>query len=333
VIRSGSFPSNHPFARALHLPHILGGEHAGVVDAIGIGVPETLIGRRVAVSVHMPCGACSECLSGHDQACDNGQLLGIHRQGAYAEYVVVPAANIHELPADLTFVEAAALGAANGAVAYAQLEVGGVGRGTWVLVPGANGALGFMLVYLAAKCGAHVIALVRNHAAATILEQAGAQAVLSAERADLDEALLEITGGRGVDVVIDNLSLPELSKKYMPGLAPLGRVIISGAMGEAPIPLLARPFYLKSQSILGVRSANRAQIAAFWKDVREGGVRLPPELVQIFPLAEAPAAHAALQRRSGVGVLRTQHWPRLSDWALIVSQSGRTSEPASCRNL
>ena len=154
----------HPFSRAVSLPHVLGGDFAGVVEGVGAGVDAGLAGRRVAASCSCPCGVCVPCRTGREPQCSSLEMLGIHRWGSYAELVAVPAANLEELPDDISMSQAAAL-AANGPIAHTQLEVAEVAAGTWVLVTGVTGALGSLLVALAHARGARVVGLSRRTAA------------------------------------------------------------------------------------------------------------------------------------------------------------------------
>jgi NADPH:quinone reductase-like Zn-dependent oxidoreductase len=289
AVRSG----RHPFSRAVGLPHVLGTEHAGTVDAVGPGVDGALLGQRVAVSAVLCCGTCLACRRRREEACVALRLIGIHRQGAYADYCVAPAGNLVPIPDGLPFPQAATL-AANGPVARAQLDAGGVGPGSWVLVLGASGALGSAVAALAHFRGARVIAAARLGSRPDVLADLPATAVIDSDRADLAEALLELTGGWGVDCVVDNLGLAPLWRRYQPALAPMGRIVVSGALGEEPVPVALRPFYLRSQAIIGVRTGNRADIAGLWADVR-AGFRLAPGLLSTTPLATAAAAHRLVE--------------------------------------
>jgi NADPH:quinone reductase-like Zn-dependent oxidoreductase len=85
---------------------------------------------------------------------------------------------------------------------------------------------------------------------------------------DLSQRLLEVAGP--IDCVIDNVGAPAVFEAYRPVLADLGRIIVSGGINHDPMPLRLLPFYLRSQSLIGVRTGNRAAIAAMWDDVRRG---------------------------------------------------------------
>ena len=283
----------HPFSEVIDLPHILGAEHAGVVEDVGDGVDASWVGRRVAVSAVLHCGTCEHCARGHEEACERFELIGIHRPGAYAELTVVPVGNLWPLPDGIGFAEGAAV-AGNGAVAHAQLEAGGAQRGSSVAVVGAAGALGSALVGLARHRGATVIAVDRLPEQQDALDALGVDAALDGERDDLTAALYAATDGRGVDCVIDNLGLAALWERYQPAVATLGRIVVSGSITPEPIPLRLAPLYLRSQAIIGVRTGNRRHMAAVWEEVRRG-FRLPGGFVTEMPLGEVRTAHAAIE--------------------------------------
>jgi D-arabinose 1-dehydrogenase-like Zn-dependent alcohol dehydrogenase len=285
-----------PFGGSLKLPHVLGGEHAGVVAAIGRGVPANLIGRRVAVSAPVGCAACAACATGDTQACRDLALIGVHRQGAYADYCVAPSANVHPIPDDLTAAAAAVL-AVTGPVARAQLHAAAVPGDGWVAITGAAGMLGTTLAALARFRGARVVAIVRSTTAAEPLRALGAEVVSSGDP-DLTATLREITGD-GPAAVIDNLGVPDLWSACAAALAPGGRIVISGALNAA-VTLDVRRLYLRNQSIVGVRTGGRLQVAAFWADVREG-FHAAESSIAAFPLERAAAAHAALEAGSVIG--------------------------------
>jgi D-arabinose 1-dehydrogenase-like Zn-dependent alcohol dehydrogenase len=284
---------HHPFSRHISLPHIFGSEHVGVVAALGSGVPNELRDQRVAVSGVIVCGRCRPCRIGHDEVCDSFEMIGIHRSGSYAEYVTVPAANLYELPDSVEAPVGAAM-AAVGPVAHAQLEAAQLDRGQWLLVPGAAGALGSMLVAQARWRGLRVIAVERAGVDAGALHRLGVDAVLDGSSEELAEQVSEVTAGEGASAVVDNLALPELFSNYFAALAPLATVVISGSVASAPLPLDARSLYLRGQRVVGVRTGNHRQMYAFWRDVADG-FSVPDELVHSFPLERAVDAHAALQ--------------------------------------
>lgn len=294
-----------PFAAQVPgFPHVLGTEHAGVVDQVGPGVDPGLLGRRVAVSAVLSCGSCRACRARREEACASFGLIGVHRQGSYARYCTAPAGNVHPVPDDVSFAQAAAL-AANGPVARAQLEAGQVGAGSTVLVVGAAGALGSTVAALAAFRGADVIGVDRLAAKPGCLDGLPLAAALDGDSDDLAQQIRDAAGTWGVDCVVDNLGIAALWDAYRPALADMGRIIVSGAISHDPVPLRLLPFYLHSQSLIGVRTGNREQMAALWRDVTDG-FRVPDAMVRQMPWEAAGDAHQAVEqgRSRGQAVLR-----------------------------
>jgi len=292
VARAGT----HPFAR-IDLPHILGAEHAGVVADIGSGVDTVAVGERVAVFPVITCGHCDDCLAGHEEACPYLQLVGVQRQGAYAQYTVVPAANLHPIPDDVSFVEASAL-ALSGPVAWLQLDAAGVEPGAWVLVQAAGSALGSLTAALALQWGARVIATSRKAWKRERLAAMGIAHVLDSEAPDFVERVLALTSGRGVGVAIDDIGSADLWAKTMAVLATRGVVVCSGAFVGGQVGIDLRAIYIRSQRILGIRTGNRASVVGLWGDVRAG---LRPIIDRTFPLAEAASAHVYVERDANFG--------------------------------
>jgi NADPH:quinone reductase-like Zn-dependent oxidoreductase len=297
-VRSGDHPV---FAKLVTFPHVLGGEHAGVVTAVGPGVEPAWIGRRVAVSAVIGCGACEACREGATQDCAAKTAIGIHKPGSYAQYTVVPAANVEVIPDALSFEQAAAW-AASGPLALEELDEARAAAGEWVLVPGASGSVGLAVVALAALRGARVIALTRGRKAAAELLRVGAHAVLDSADPALGGELLGLAGN-GVDVVIDNVADVELWKRYWPAVARRGRVVFAGNAGNHgdPLPVDIVDFYNRRAVITGLTIGDRRAVAAFWELMRGNDVEMPEDLVTVFPLVHAAAAHEFMERGGKVG--------------------------------
>lgn len=293
--RSGS----SPFAPRVVLPQVLGTEHAGVVEAVGPAVDPAVIGSRVAVSAIVPCGTCVACARRREDACSEIQVIGIDRPGSYGEFTVVPAANAFPIPDGLSITQAAAM-AANGPVSFAQLDMGAVDADSIVLVLGPAGALGSTAACLADRRGATVIGVDRLDLKAEFLEQLPLAAVFDGNDPELAARLLTQTKGWGVDCVVDNLGLSRLWEAYRPALAPLGRVIVSGALAGEPFQMNLAPFYVRSQALIGIRTGNRAHMKQFWTEV-EAGFRLPEAAVVVRPWTEMREVHAMVEAGESVG--------------------------------
>ena len=285
-----------PFAR-IEFPHILGAEHAGEIAATGGEVRGLNEGDRVAVTPVMTCGTCRFCRAGAQHVCPKLELLGIHRQGAYAEYTAVPAANVRPLPDAIGFEDAAAI-ALSGAAGRHQLDVTGVTEGNWVLVQGGFSALGSVTAALAAHRGARVIATTRSPEKAERVEGLDVTAVLDHQAEDFDEQVLELTGGDGVDVVVDNLGSPEVWDRSLALVRPGGTVVTSGAFLGGDCRLDVRSLYTFSKRVIGLRTHNAESFERIWDDV-EAGVRAPVD--RSFPLEDAAEAHRYVEGSGNVG--------------------------------
>jgi NADPH:quinone reductase-like Zn-dependent oxidoreductase len=145
-----------------------------------------------------------------------------------------------------------------------------------------------------------VIAVDRLEHKSDFLNRLPLDAAFDGDDPDLADAIRGVTDGWGIDCAIDNLGLPRLWANYRPALATLGRIVVSGAIGREPISMQLLPFYLHSQSLLGVRTGNPAQMRALWQDVA-AGFRLPEAVVAVRPWTEMREAHAAVEGGAASG--------------------------------
>ncbi len=286
----------HPYP-AFTFPHVLGAEHAGLVAATGPGVTGWQAGQRIAVFPVITDGTCGHCSRGYDELCESLKLIGVHRPGAYAQYVTVPARNLHPVPDGISPAQAAGL-ALSGAVAMNQLLRAGFKPGQWVLVQGASSALGSLTASLAVHLGARVIAASRSAAKRERLGSLRPDAVLDPAAADFADQVRQLTGGRGSDIVIDSLGEPRIWESSLAALAPAGALVGSGAFLGRQVQVDLPRLYLQGQRIIGVRSGNAASIAALWAEVGQG---FRPVLDTTFPLTAAVDAHRYLEDGQNVG--------------------------------
>jgi len=286
----------HPYP-GFRFPHVLGAEHAGIIAALGPAVTGWRIGERVAAFPVVTDGTCYYCLRGYDEVCENLRLIGIHRPGAYAQYVAVPTRNLHPVPADITPAQATGL-ALSGAVAMNQLQRSGFEAGDWVLVQGASSALGSLTASLAIHLGARVIVASRSPAKRDRLAALHADAVLDPAAPDFAARVHSLTGGRGADIVIDNLGEPGVWQTSLASLGPTGTLVSSGAFLGGDVRIDLSRLYQQAQRIIGVRTGNQASIAALWAEVDRG---FRPVLDTTFPLDEAAGAHRYLEDGQNVG--------------------------------
>ncbi len=216
------------------LPLTLGHEIAGVVEAVGSQVACPAVGDRVCLHYLVTCGDCHYCRVGYEQFCARGQMLGKHCDGGYAEYIAVPARNAVPLPDEIPFEHGAVL-MCSSATSYHALRKARLKAGETVAVFGAGG-LGMSAIQLAKAFGAlDVFAVDVNAPKLALAGKYGAIPVDSSAHDPVAE-IQRLSKGRGVDVALELIGLPQTMEQAVQALAPFGRAVIVGIAAE-PLPL------------------------------------------------------------------------------------------------
>ncbi|MDA8195075.1 MAG: zinc-binding dehydrogenase [Thermaerobacter sp.] len=270
-------------------PVIPGSDGAGEIDAAGPGVFGIETGKKVVILPGMSCGRCEACLSGQQPACLQYRIF----DGTYAEYVVVPQQNVAPMPSGLTFTEAASIGipflTAEECLKRAQAL-----PGQTLFLWGATGGLGVAILQLAKLRGVRVIAATRSAARADKLKQLHADDVLVWDGTrDVTGEVLNLTGQRGVDVVVD--SLGQLTFAQSLAMARRGGVVVTvgGTTGTTMQCDLAQIFR-RRLTILGA-FMGQSGILPRLLPLFARGVLLPV-IDHTYPLEQADQAHEQLQR-------------------------------------
>ncbi|OLE75431.1 MAG: hypothetical protein AUG02_07650 [Chloroflexi bacterium 13_1_20CM_2_70_9] len=292
-VRSGEYFPGLPF------PHVLGVDPAGTVEAVGDGVHVWKRGDRVVVHHAIACGACDACRAGEGEYCDRQRQIGIHRWGGYAEYVSVPAQNVHPVPEGLTFPEATVV-VRHAPLAFALARRAELRAGEWALVMGAAGALGGFVVQVAKLVGAHVIAAASSDERAAAARECGADIAVNYRAEDLLEAVLRVTEGRGVDVVFENVGDRALWPKSFGSLGFRGRLVTAGAHAGGRVELDLGRLYHRLQRIIASPRSSLAVIERTLAESRAGRIR-SVRIDRVLPLAEAAVGHRLLQERQVIG--------------------------------
>ena len=211
------------------LPHITGGDIAGVVHAAGPDVVSPAIGDRVLVNPFWGCGACEYCRGGDSPLCLRGHMLGELDPGGLAEYVRCPAAQAIPLPATYSFDGAACFPITWGTawrmlVTHARVEPDEV-----VLVLGAGGGVGIAAVQIAKLAGARVIAMASTDDKLARTREFGADHVINyVTDTNWDATVRTLTGKRGADVVVETVGVSTWERSIR-ALGKNGRLVTSGA--------------------------------------------------------------------------------------------------------
>ena len=289
----------------VQFPRIIGHEITAEIVQVGTGVKSLAVGDAVTAYAYLNCGHCRWCLSMLEPLCENTGggtgMVGMSCDGGYAEYIKLPAHVFIKLPVGLDYkAHPAEIGVVTDALAtpYKVLRRAQVKAGETVAVFGAGGGVGIHQLMLAKWARAKVIAVDVAADKFDACRKAGADEVVDASTCDAAEALLDLTGGRGVDVAIDYVSVTSTLEAAAKALGRRGRLVTLGGAGKS---FQASSFDLlyKEQSLLGSRYVTRSEILETFDLVARGEIW--PLVSDIRPWMEAEAVHARVERGEVIG--------------------------------
>ncbi|HEY8218134.1 MAG TPA: zinc-binding dehydrogenase [Acidimicrobiia bacterium] len=258
-------------------PHIVGYQSAGTIAAVGEDVTDRAVGQRVVASF---------------------------LDGSHAEKISVPSLVTWVVPDGLDVVEAACVPIAFGTADDCLFEFGHLAAGETVLVQAGAGGVGLAAIQLAARAGATVLATASSDDRLERLREFGLDHGINYRAVDFADAARELTGGRGVDLVVD--SVGSTLTGSIRALAYRGRCTLVGQAGRDPQPFDASMLMMGNQTLTGVffgaeitTERVQALVARLVDDVAEGRLRVVVD--RTYPLAEAAEAHRYLESRRAFG--------------------------------
>jgi 2-desacetyl-2-hydroxyethyl bacteriochlorophyllide A dehydrogenase len=274
-----SFRGKNPM---VSYPRIPGHEIAGTIVEASASHPQFAAGMDVTLSPYTQCGKCPSCRRGRPNACQFNETLGVQRDGALAEFLAAPADKIYTAKLslkELGLVEPLTVGfhaVARGRVTaedtVAVIGCGGVGLG-------AVAASGFR--------GARTIGIDVDDTKLALAQKAGATEAINTTREDLHAKLQELTGGRGPDVVIEAIGLPQTFRAAVEEVAFTGRVVYIGYAKE-PVAYETRLFVQKELDILGSRNALPEDFRAVIAMLEAGRFPVDDAVSHVVTLDQAP---------------------------------------------
>ena len=277
-------------------PHVVGADGAGVIAEVGQAVEDLRIGAEVVVDPAVSCGRCRECLAGDLPYCARFQVVGEHRWGTHADHVVVPATNVAPKPESLSWEEAASFGLVT-ASAVRMLRRARVAADEDVLVVGAGGGSATAAFLVARAAGARLWATTTSEDARAWAAANGAEAVVDSH-GPFDEEIREATGGRGVDVVIDNVGTATLERSLR-ALARGGRLVTNGSTSGRTAEVHLPTLFWRQLELIGSSMHDRAEFAEAVRLAGEGAVRVP--VAEVAAFEDYPAALERLGAGGPVG--------------------------------
>jgi NADPH:quinone reductase-like Zn-dependent oxidoreductase len=277
------------------LPQIMGVDGAGLIEEADTSA---LVGRRVTLYPGVVCGVCEFCARGEPVLCVRMSVLGEHRDGTMAEFICVPARNGLPLPHNLDFAQGAALGV-NYVTAWRMLFTKAkLQRGETILIFGIGGGVSLAALLIAKAAGARVLVTSRN---AEKLDRAvgfGADATISEPPDKIPGKVTELTEGRGVDVIIENIG-GTIWNAALKCLVRGGRIVTCGAtIGDQP-PADLRRIFIRQLQIFGSTLGNPDELSGVLEWCSQG--RLRPPIDARYKLDETHAALSRLESGSQFG--------------------------------
>lgn len=289
-------------------PRVMGHEIAGEVVAAGPGADGWAAGDRVQVIAAIPCGECAECRRGRMTVCSAQESMGYHYDGAFAQYMIVPAKvlavdGVNRIPDGVSFAEASV--AEPLACVLNGQELAGVGEGDDVVVFG-SGPVGCLHVRVARARGAARVFLVEVNAER--LERSAAMvkpdAAIDAGASDVVAEILGLTGGRGADVAITAAASGAAQETAQRLVAPGGRVSLFGGLPkDAPvISVDANRVHYRELSLVGANGSSPAHNARALDLIASGAVPVDDLITHRLPLDDLHEALDLVTRGAAIKV-------------------------------
>jgi threonine 3-dehydrogenase len=217
--------------KTVPVPLVVGHEYVGVVEAVGANVEEVKPGERVSGEGHLPCGHCRNCLSGRAHICARTRGVGVNRPGAFAEYLVIPEANVRPVPDNLPDEVASILDPLGNAV-HTALAFDLVGED--VLITGA-GPIGLMAAAVCRHVGArHIVVTDLNDERLALAERMGASRGVRADKVSLDQVMKDLGMKEGFDVGLEMSGAAPALDSMIQSVICGAKVALLGLYGKKP---------------------------------------------------------------------------------------------------
>ena len=266
-------------------PRILGADGAGVVEELGAGVDAFSVGDRVVINPGVIA---------------NGRMhvVGEAMNGTHAELVAIPARNVYPIPDRLSFEEAAAFPLVFETAYRMLVTKAGLQPGETVFVWGIGGGVATASLAIAKALGARVIVTSSSKAKLARARELGADEAVDHSSEDVRGRMKELTGGRGADVVVETVG-EATWKTSLEVAAPQGRIVVCGATSGPNPPAGLHRVWWKELTVHGSTMGSAEDFEACLELVTSG--RAKPVIDEVFPLADARAAHERLEAGEQLG--------------------------------
>ena len=286
--------------KTIPVPMHVGHEYVGVVEAIGSEVQGFSIGQRVSGEGHITCGHCRNCRAGRRHLCRNTFGVGVNREGAFAEYLVIPAFNAFPIPDDISDDLASIFDPFGNAV-HTALSFSLVGED--VLITGA-GPIGIMAVAIARHVGArHVVITDVNEYRLELARKMGATRAVNVAKQDLKQVMAELHMSEGFDVGLEMSGNPQAFRQMLDTMNHGGKVALLG-IPPADTAIDWNHVIFKGLEIKGIYG--REMFETWYKMVAliQSGLDITPIITHHFPVDDFQQGfEAMLSGQSGKVIL------------------------------
>ncbi|MDA2925566.1 zinc-binding dehydrogenase [Acidobacteria bacterium AH-259-L09] len=282
----------------LEMPHVLGSDGAGIVEAVGEGVSRFSAGDPVMLNAVLSCEQCEFCIRGEHSMCVRLRLVGEHTRGTYAEYFTVPEANLEKIPDNVSFEEAAAFSLVFQTAWRMLTTRAHIQPADDVFIHGIGGGVSSAALQIVKLFGGRAFVSSSSDLKLKKAQEMGADFCYNYTKTDVVEQVLDETGKRGVDIVMDSVG----ASTWMQTLRLVrkgGKIVTCGATTGPNPKTEIRLIFWKQIDILGSTMSNRREYRQLVKLLDEGKLR--PVIDRKFPLLEGKEALEYLQSAEQFG--------------------------------
>jgi NADPH:quinone reductase-like Zn-dependent oxidoreductase len=280
------------------MPHISGCDGSGEVVQLGKNVSGLALNEKVLIYPGISCGECRYCKTGWDSLCPAYHIVGYQIQGTFAEYVKIPAGCAIPIPEKLSFEEAASIPLVFLTAYHMLFTRAKIKIGEDVLVMAAGSGVGSSAIQLAKAAGTRVIASAGSQEKLELAKKLGADETINYQKDDLTQKIKNLTGGRGVDVIIEHVG-GENFKKGLYALSRNGRIVTCGATAQPIIDLDLRLLFVRHVNLIGSYMGAKWELLEVIKLFQAG--KLKAVVDKAFPLSQGGRAQQYVEARKNMG--------------------------------
>ena len=274
-------------------PIVLGHEASGIVEEVGRDVSNVTQGQRVLIPAVLTCGRCKFCRLGRENICADMKMLGNHFDGAYAEYVAVPAKDVLDLPESIPLEESSIIADAISTPYHAVKNRARVQPGDTVVVFGCGG-VGINAVQMASAAGGYVIAVDINERKLQWASEFGAAETIDASQVDrVSKEVKKLTGG-GADIAMEVIGNPRTIEEAFESVRVGGRLCVVGYTHEA-ISIVAGKIMFKELEVVGSLGCRPVDYVSLIRMVVQGKIDVKRQVTHRFKLEEISQAFEVMK--------------------------------------